>query len=146
MSANAEHYLGDLVAAAKIIPAENPYVMMNLMKYKPQARYPASYHGSKPESSTGREAYLHYKDHFLKRATELGVPAEILFLGKAHTQIAAGPQEGENFDVALLVKFKNFADFRTVLDDEQYLNEIQPHRIAALQEFRSFSVTEMSDF
>ncbi|KAI1610760.1 hypothetical protein EDD37DRAFT_681479 [Exophiala viscosa] len=145
MTTNAEHYLGNLEAASKTIPAEKPYVMMNMMKFKPKAQYPASYTGPKLKSSTGREAYVAYKDGFVRRATELGVDLSIVFLGEAHTQLVAGSQEGESYDVVLLVRFPSFAAFRSVLEDKEYVDEIQPHRVSALQEIRSFAVTEMTD-
>jgi len=146
MTTNAEHYLGDLEAASKVIPADKPYVMMNLMKFKSKPQYPASYTGPKPESSTGRQAYIAYKDGFVRRASELGVDLSIVFLGEAHTQLVAGTQESENYDVVLLVRFPSFAAFRSVLEDKEYVNEIQPHRVSAVQEIRSFAVTELADF
>ncbi|KAJ9634978.1 hypothetical protein H2204_005933 [Knufia peltigerae] len=143
---NAEHYLGDLEAATKVIPADQPYVMMNLMKFKPHATYSADYQGPKLGAAPGREAYIQYKNMFVQRAGEMGLDVSIVFLGKAHTQIVAVPEEGESWDVVLLVKFASWAAFKSVLQDEKYNREIQPHRVAALQDFRSFSVTEMSDF
>lgn len=140
-STNAEHYLGDLDAATRVTPADEPYIMMNLMSFKPNAQYPANYKGPKAEGTTGRDAYIVYKDMFNKRARELGVDLSMVFSGKAHTQIVAGPQEGESWDVVLLVKFPSWAAFKSILEDEEYIEEIQPHRVAALQEFRSFSVT-----
>ncbi|KAK4941747.1 hypothetical protein LTR10_018351 [Elasticomyces elasticus] len=146
MATNAEHYLGDLEAASKIIPAAKPYVMMNLMKFKASAQCPVTYKGPRAESSTGREAYIAYKNGFVRRAAELGVDLSIVFLGEAHTQLVAGPQEGENYDLVLLVRFPSFAAFRSVLEDKEYVNEIQPHRVSALEEIRSFAVTELADF
>lgn len=143
---NAEHYLGDLEAASKLLPTDKPYIMMNLMKFKPKAQYPAKYDSPSEESLTGRDAYIMYKDKFIQRAAELSVELSFIFLGKAYTQIVAGPQEGENFDVALLVRFPSFAAFRSIVEDKEYVDKIQPHRLASLQEFRSFSVTEMADF
>lgn len=141
---NAEHYLGDLEAASKLIPPNEPYIMMNLMKFKPRGKYPASYKGPQPGSITGRESYMKYKDMFIERATEMGVEISIVFLGRAHTQLAAGPQEGESWDVVLLVTFPSWAAFKSVLEDDKYKQEIQPHRLAALQEFRSFAVTGLT--
>lgn len=146
MGHNAEHYIGNLEAASKLIPSDQPYVMMNMMKFKTKAQYPANFTGPKENSSTGREAYIVYKDQFMRRAAELNVELSIVFLGRAHTQLVKGPQEGENYDVTLLVRFPSFAAFRSILEDNEYIEKIQPHRIAALQEFRSFSVTEMTEF
>lgn len=143
---NAELYLGDLDAVSKKFPPEEPYIMMNLMKFKARGKYPSSYKGPQLDGATGRECYIKYKDMFVERATEMGVELSIVFLGKPHTQIVAGPQEGENWDVVLLVKYPSWAAFKSVLEDEKYNQEIQPHRIAALQEFRSFAVAGLTDF
>lgn len=144
--ANNELYLGDLEAASTRIPADKPYVMMNMMKFRPVAQYPADFKGRPSTSLSGRQAYMIYRDAFTKRAAELGIPsAVVLFLGEAHTNITAGPHEGEAWDFILLVRFHNFAAFRSVLEDAVYINDIQPHRVAAVLDFRSFGVTEKRD-
>ncbi|KIW21529.1 hypothetical protein PV08_02109 [Exophiala spinifera] len=137
---NVGHYLGDLEAATKVIPPNEPYVMMNLITFKPHATYSPGYQGPKP--ATGREAYLIFRDMFNERVREMGLDVSVVFMGKAHTQIVAGPQEGESWDVVALAKFSSWAAFRSILEDEKYVKEIQPHRLAALQEFRSFAVTQ----
>ncbi|KIW15164.1 hypothetical protein PV08_05209 [Exophiala spinifera] len=138
---NVEHYLGDLEAATKIIPPNEPYIMMNLMRFKSHATYNADYQG--PKVATGKEAYLTYKDKFNDRVREMGLESSIVLFGKAYTQIVAGPQEGESWDVVVLLKFSSWAAFKSVLEDEKYIKEIQPHRLAALQELRSFAVIEL---
>jgi hypothetical protein len=144
MTANLELNLGDLEAASQRIPPDKPYVMLNMMNFNPVAQYPANFQGLKPVPLSGREAYITYRDAFAKRAAELGMtPPEVLFLGQAHTNLIAGPHEGESWDFLLLVKFQNFATFRSVLEDDVYLKDIQPHRVAAVQDFRSFAVTEL---
>lgn len=143
---NAEHYLGDLEAATTLIPVNEPYIMLNLMKFKPHAQYATSYKGPRPDAAkTGRETYIKYKDMFVERATEMGLEVSIVFLGTAHTQIVAGPQEGESWDIVILVKYSSWAAFKSILQDTKYNEEIQPHRVAALQEFRSLAVTEVPD-
>lgn len=144
-TSNAELYLGDLEAATRVIPNDRPYVMMNMLKFKPHAKYASSYKAPKSENMTGREAYIKYKDMFVERATEMGLDVSIIFLGTAHTQIVAVPEEGESWDIIIIVKYASWQAFKSVLVDKQYNEEIQPHRIAALQEFRSFAVTEVSD-
>lgn len=150
MGANRELYIGDLEAASRRIPADKPYVMMNMIKFRPVAQYPETFKDfdstSAQASLSGRDAYAIYRNEFGKRAVALGVPpADILFLGQAHTNIIAGLHEGEEWDVVLLVRFHNFAGFRSVLEDDVYINDIQPHRVAAVQDFRSFAVTEKND-
>ncbi|RVX75123.1 hypothetical protein B0A52_01400 [Exophiala mesophila] len=135
--------IGNLNEAAKVIPADKPYIMTNMMKFHETAQYAPDFPGKAQRS--GREAYLIYKDAFLARAAELGITAvEFVFLGQAHTNLALGAHHGESWDLILLARFQNFAAFRTVLEDKVYLNEITPHRLAAMQDFRSYAVTELS--
>lgn len=119
--------------------------MMNLMKFKDKAKYPNSYDGPQLSASApGREAYIRYRDSFIERAAEMNIDISFIFLGKAHTQIVAGPQEGESWDVVLMIKYPSWTAFKAILEDENYKRDIQPHRIAALQEFRSFAVTAVA--
>lgn len=137
--------IGGLDRAEQVIPADKPYIMMNMMKFYPNAQYAPDFPGK--AQCSGREAYLIYKDAFLKRAAELGITAvEIVFLGQVHTNLALGSHQGESWDLVLLVRFQNFTAFRTVLDDDVYLTEITPHRLAAMEDFRSFAVSELSGF
>ncbi|KAK5059834.1 hypothetical protein LTR84_009717 [Exophiala bonariae] len=144
MSPRTEGGLGDLHAASQLIPKNEPYVMLNMMNFKPEAQYDNDFEGSPSNPISGAEAYTIYRQAFGKRATELGVknPA-VLFLGKAHTNLIAGPQEGESWDFIVMVRFENFASFKMVLEDEGYIKLIQPHRLAAVREFRSFAVSEI---
>ncbi|KAK5047427.1 hypothetical protein LTR84_006523 [Exophiala bonariae] len=142
---NSELYLGDLEAATSVIPNDRPYIMMNLMNFKPHARYASNYRGPRSDSMTGREAYVKYKDMFVERATEMGLEVSMIFLGTAHTQIVAVPEEGESWDLIIIVKYASWQAFKSVLVDKKYNEEIQPHRIASLQEFRSFGITELSN-
>lgn len=141
---NAEHYLGDLEAASKLIPPTVPYIMMNLLKFKPHVEYASSFKGPRLDAgATGREAYIKYKNMFVQRATEMGIEVTMHLLGEAHTQIVAGPQEGESWDIVILAKYSSWKVFKSILQDEKYNKEIVPHRIAALEGFRSFAVTEL---
>lgn len=136
-------YLGDLDVASQRIPPDEPYIMMNMMNFRPTAQYPPSSTAPGPALLSGIEAYALYRDSFLRRVKELGLNApEVFFLGKAHTNIIAGPHEGESWDLVLMIRFENFANLRTVLDDDVYVKTIQPHRLAATKDFKSFAVTQ----
>lgn len=144
MSQQTEGGLGDLEVAAKRIPTNEPYVMMNMMNFRPTAQYDADFQGAPPTSLSGAEAYKIYREAFGKRAYELGVKSiEVLFLGKAHTNLIAGQHEGESWDFIVMAKFDSFASFRSIVEDEIYLKNIQPHRLAAVRDFRSFAVSEI---
>lgn len=143
MGAYREGYLGDLEAASKLIPTDKPYVMMNMMNFRPVAQYEASFPNPKSGSLSGSEAYAIYREEFGKRAAELGVKSpDVLFLGQAHTNLMAGEHQGEAWDLVLMVRFDSFASFRSVLEDPVYITTIQPHRLASVRDFKSFAVTE----
>jgi hypothetical protein len=146
MAAECEGLLTDLEAASKYIPANVPYVMMNMVKFRPVAQYPAEFHfqNHDPRPLSGSEAYKIYREAFAKRAAALGVKSpDVLFLGRAHTNLIMGQHEGEAWDLILLVRFESFASFRSVLEDDVYITAIQPHRLAAVQDFKSLAVTEV---
>jgi hypothetical protein len=143
MATESEGYLGDLEAASKRIPADKPYVMMNMMNFRPVAQYPIHFEFPQSSSLSGFEAYTIYREQFAKRANDLGVKSpDVLFLGRAHTNLMAGQHEGESWDFIVMVRFDSFASFRSVLEDHVYIKTIQPHRLAGVQDFRSFAVTE----
>lgn len=141
MAANS---VGDLEAASKRIPADKPYVMLNMMNFRSLAQYPADFEGNKSTSLSGLDAYTIYRNEFAKTAHELSVKSpDVIFLGTAHTNLIAGLHESESWDLIVMVRFDSFASFRSVLEDAVYKKTITPHRMAATREFRSFAVTEI---
>lgn len=145
MATDREGYLGDLKAASERIPTDKPYVMMNMMNFRPVAQYAADFDGPKSNSLSGFDAYTIYREEFAKRANHLGVKSpDVIFLGKAHTNLMAGQHEGESWDFIVMVRFDSFASFRSVLEDQVYIKTIQPHRLAGVRDFRSFAVTEIT--
>jgi hypothetical protein len=62
----------------------------------------------------------------------MGLESSILLFSKAYTQIVAGPQEAKSWDVVVLLKISSWAACKSILEDEKYIKEIQPHRLAAL--------------
>ncbi|KEF54038.1 uncharacterized protein A1O9_09833 [Exophiala aquamarina CBS 119918] len=143
MAADGQCVLGDLEAASKRIPVNKPYIMMNMMNFRPLAQYAPDFEGFKSTSLSGLEAYTIYRDEFIKRAHELGVKSpEVIFLGRANTNLISGLHEGESWDLIVMVRFNSFASFRSVLEDPVYKKSIAPHRVAGTRDFRSFAVTE----
>lgn len=145
MTLDAGLHVGDLDAASRCIPVNKPYIMMNMVKFNPVAQYTPTFQGPRPASNTGRDAYDLYKTAFAGRAMEMGISGiELIFVGQAHTNLVAGQHEGEAWDLVLLVKFPDFATFRSVLEDEIYKKDVEPHRLAAARDLRSFAITELS--
>ena len=55
----------------------------------------------------------------------------------------AGPTD-ERWDEVALVRYPSFAHFRRVVEDPRYLAAADPHRRAALTDFRLIVITEAS--
>ena len=119
-----------LQVAAEAVPADSPIYMVNLLRYKDQADYadPGNAH---PRS--GREAYAEgYVPAFRKIAAEHGV--EVFYLGNALTALV-GP-DGEQWDDVGIVKYPSFAAFRRIVESAEYKTSAEPHRLAALADWR----------
>ena len=44
--------------------------------------------------------------------------------------------EGEKWDVVVIVKYENLEGFRKMVESEEYKRDVEPHRLAALEDFR----------
>jgi uncharacterized protein (DUF1330 family) len=116
------------------LPADAPIVMLNLLRYRDLAAYPAS-SGHAP--CTGREAYARYAAVALKKVTEAG--GAPIWMGEAHAALIA-PAE-ERWDEVLLVRYPSVAAFVGMLQQEDYL-AATVHRTAALEDARLIATTE----
>ena len=125
----------DLRAAIQAIPAETPVVMLNLLRFKPQADY-----GTRPgmPTCTGREAYFeHYAPAFNQVASgfpESAAGVSILYAGSIPANLIAPP--GERWDDIVLVAYATFADFLTIATSQAYQEHAGFHRAAALEDSR----------
>ena len=130
-----------LRAAADVIPADSPIVMLNLVRYHAQADY--SGHTDQAGCS-GQEAYLlRYAPAFNAVAAAEGLTGiEVLYLGRVTAALAA-PAE-ERWDNIVLVKYPSFAAFRTVTESSRYLAEAYPHRKAALADWRLIATSPIA--
>jgi hypothetical protein len=123
-----------LLAATATLPAEQPVVMLNLLRYRDQAAYdnPAA-----QPPSTGQEAYQAYINAFL----QFNDPAEftIVFQGAAQAQLAGLP--GEQWDEVALVEYRNLGVFRRWVESDFYTRHVAPIRRAALADWRLLLLT-----
>lgn len=118
----------DLKRVATTVPGDTPITMLNLLRFRAQAEYPADA-GFAPCS--GREAYARYsKDAFAKvrqAGGEVVLTAPVL-------QRVIGP-EGEDWDELLLVRYPSVRAFLGMISDPAY-QAITVHRTAALADSR----------
>jgi hypothetical protein len=122
-----------VLTAQDKIPEHTPFVMLNLLRFKDKADY-----GDRKDFDpcSGQEAYLQrYIPGFNKAAKAENISdIEINYIGSVQGQIAA-PYD-EQWDIVALVQYPDFATFRKVSESKVYLADAEPHRLAALEDFR----------
>jgi uncharacterized protein (DUF1330 family) len=106
----------------------DPIVMINLLRYREQAAYPADF-AAKPCS--GREAYQRYAAVAANKVAEKG--GRILWTGAVKTAVIA--PEGEEWDDAVLVYYPSRTAFLEMVSQPGYL-AAAVHRTAALADSR----------
>ncbi len=124
--------------AAASIPAGQPVVMLNLLRYRQQAKYP----GKASEPLSGREVYhQRYVPAFGKLASAIpGI--QVLFLGAVQAGIVADPQE--IWDEVALVEYPSLDAFRSIVESRDYYAHADPHRKAALEDWRLIATSKMT--
>ncbi|HVY03879.1 MAG TPA: DUF1330 domain-containing protein [Caulobacterales bacterium] len=104
-------------------PEDGPFVMVNLLKFKPKAEYP----DGSDAHLTGREAYGRYADEVTKLVEALG--GAIRYSG-AVTGILLGEVE-ELWDMVALAEYPSLAAFQKMAMSPQ-MHAIEHHRVAGL--------------
>lgn len=116
------------------IPEDVPIVMVNLLRYREKALYVA---GEQGEVRSGRDVYF---QSYVPAFTQVAASAEStksirpIFLGAA-VGVLAGPA-GEVWDDVALVEYPSLEAFRTVVESSIYRERAEPHRLAALEDWR----------
>ncbi|KAH7079366.1 hypothetical protein BKA63DRAFT_508264 [Paraphoma chrysanthemicola] len=121
----------NLAEVAKTYDSAKPIFMLNLWRYRDQAVYaPESAHLS-PEPCTGEEALNRYRTAI---HTVLPPNASVHFLARPLTSVIAPP--GEKWDQIALIRYENLQGFRDMVASEKYKTEVEPHRLAGLEDMR----------
>lgn len=115
------------------IPESTGFVMVNLLHFKEQADY-----GDKKDviPCSGQEAYLNrYVPAFNKVAEAENISGiTINYIGSVAGLLAVPPDE--HWDIIALVQYPDYAAFRKVSESKAYLEDAEPHRLAALEDLR----------
>lgn len=111
---------------------ESPIVMINLLKYREQAKYPE---GMDVEPCTGREAFQRYGAAAGSKLEAAG--ARAVWMGSVKG-VLIGPL-AESWDDALLVEYPSRKAFSDMALDREY-NTVSVHRTAALADSRLIAV------
>ncbi|WP_217475928.1 DUF1330 domain-containing protein [Stutzerimonas stutzeri] len=113
---------------AERMPAGEPILMLNLLRFNQQADYPAD-SGHTPCS--GQEAYSRYSRTALHKVRAAGGDVQVA----AGVQLALIAPEQESWDDMLLVRYPSPEAFLAMLADEEY-RAATVHRTAALADSR----------
>jgi len=127
-----------LAAAVAAIPAGSPVYMINLLRFRDQADY-----GDDTEflPCTGREAYFtRYLPTFNETVQPYGT-TELVFGGNVISQVV-GPSD-EAWDGIGLVRYPSIEAFQNLIADSAYLVKAEPHRVAALADWRLYATTSL---
>ncbi|MET0194566.1 MAG: hypothetical protein ABW200_14490 [Hyphomicrobiaceae bacterium] len=126
---------GSLDDAARTL-GDGEIFMVNLLRYNATARYED---GDQPPCS-GREAYFtRYVPAFAEVTKGQGIGAQ--WVGCVHAALV-GPAD-EAWDDVAVVRYPDFAAFRTMIEGADYLAKADPHRRAALADWRLLATTAM---
>jgi hypothetical protein len=127
-----------LDAAVAAIPAGSPVFMINLLRFREQADY-----GGRKDFApcTGREAYFaRYLPAFNETASPCGA-TELVFGGNVVGSVV-GPLD-EVWDGIGLVRYPGIDVFQKLIADSAYLAQAEPHRAAALADWRLYAATSL---
>ena len=113
---------------AQRMPAGEPILMLNLLRFNQQAAYPAD---SDHASCSGQEAYARYSRTAIRKVRAAGGDVQVA----ASAQMALIAPEEEHWDEMLLVRYPSPEAFLAMLADEEY-RAATLHRTAALADSR----------
>ena len=110
------------------LPDAGPVVMLNMLRFRAQAEYPA---GSGYAPCSGREAYRRYTKEAARHFEPLG--GRLVWLGQVE-RVLIGPEQ-ETWDEVFLAQYPSRRAFVQMVSDRDYL-AITVHRTAALADSR----------
>jgi uncharacterized protein (DUF1330 family) len=122
--ANAVYPTQEQMSAFFGAPEDGPFVMVNLLKFKPAATYPD---GSDAHLS-GAEAYARYGEAVAKLIEKHG--GRLRFSGRA-TALMLGECD-PLWDAVALAEYPSYAAFRAMATSPEY-QAIEIHRVAGLE-------------
>lgn len=126
-----------VLAAAAVLPKDQPVVMINLLRYREHADY-GDRIGLPPCS--GREAYYErYASISFPLVQKLG--GKVFWLGKVSASVIGPPDE--RWDDALLVEYPSFSALQALFSHPEYIANLF-HRTAALEDSRLIATTTSS--
>ncbi len=112
---------------------DGPVTMVNQLWFRPQVAYETDFLQPQPDPRSA--LYQGYAAAFMEIAQELGVEGvEPVFIGRRAAGLVATTED--NWDDLVIVRYRNFADFRRIVESEQYARRAKPHHRAAVENWR----------
>ncbi len=125
-----------LQAAGEGLGDAGPVYMVNLVRYRGEAAYAA---GSALPACSGREAYFQrYAPAF--NAVARGEDYGLFWVGNVRGVLVG--TDGEAWDDVVIVRYASFAVLRRILESPAYAEQAEPHRIAALADWKFIVTTQ----
>ena len=121
--------------------ANKPIFMLNLWRFRPEANYAPEHVHLSSGPCTGYEATQRYRAAI---HDVLPPNARIQFLGDCEGMVA-GP-EGEKWDLITVVRYESLQGFRDMVESQKYKDEVEPHRVAGLEEWRLVAMGGVGEF
>ena len=116
--------------AFKALPRDTPIQMLNLIRLKPLAEYPAD-HPDHGKAMTGLDAYRAYGR--TSAAVFARVGGRQVWAGRPEA-VVTGPED-ERWDLAFIAEYPNAAAFLAMITDPEYRVHVK-HRTAGVADSR----------
>ena len=127
----------DLDSAAVEL-GEGPVTMVNQLWFRSEVAYSDEVPSMQPDPPSA--LYNGYAVAFIEIAQELGVEGvEAVFVGHRKAGLVATPED--DWDDLVIVRYGSFADFRRIVESEQYARRAKPHHRAAIANWRLTAYT-----
>lgn len=118
----------DQVRVLRDVPDDRPITMVNLLKFRPEARYD----GADETPCSGREAYARYKKAFTETVGAVS-QAQVVFQGAVQQVfIGVAGQPESDWDEVLVVRYPSRRHFLAMMADTTYREALR-HRYAGLE-------------
>ena len=128
----------DLDAAVAAFPSDSPLFMVNLLRFHGQAQYSATDNAA---PCSGQEAYLtRYLPAFNNAVPPYG-GSELVFAGIVIARVV-GPVD-DTWDAVGIARYPSIGAFRNLVNDATYQATAEPHRRAALADWRLYATTAL---
>ena len=114
----------------KDLPRDRPIHMLNLIRFRELADYPAG-HPNHGKGLTGREAYAIYREGFQQLAAHDGAA----MVWEAPLECVVTGPVGE-WDEAFVMGYPDSTAFMAMVKNEAYVRDVVPHRTAAVEDSR----------